>query len=248
MNIKELFRKKEEQPVCSAVIVAAGSAQRMGTDKVMMELGCMPVLARTLLAFQGCAMVDEIIVVTRMDNVEAVAAMCKKYGISKASKVIRGGKTRMESALAGVSEVKSGAKLIAIHDGARPFVTDELICRTVLAASKYMSAVPVIYCTDTLKAVDATGVITGPLDRERTARVQTPQIFDADLIKGALSKAVADALPLTDDCSAVEIMGVRTHTVPGDEDNIKLTTPRDIRIAGMILQDRGDYYEDRSRI
>ena len=75
MNIKELFRKKEEQPVCSVVIVAAGSAQRMGTDKVMMELGCMPVLARTLLTFQGCAMVDEIIVVTRMDNVEAVAAL-----------------------------------------------------------------------------------------------------------------------------------------------------------------------------
>ncbi len=107
MGIKDIFRKKETPPVCSAVIVAAGSAQRMGADKVMMELGCMPVLARTLLVFQNCDAVDEIIVVTRMEKVTEVAALCKKYGISKASKVVRGGKTRMESVLAGVSDLKA---------------------------------------------------------------------------------------------------------------------------------------------
>lgn len=248
MNIKKVFKKKEVQPSCSAVIVAAGSGQRMGSDKLMLELGCMPVLARTLLAFENCDVIDEIIVVTRIEMVEEIASLCKKYGISKAAKVIRGGKTRMESALAGVSEVRAGAKLIAIHDGARPFITDELIRTTVAAADKYMSAVPVIFCSDTLKAVDENGVVIGPLDRDRTARVQTPQVFNADLIKGALSKAVNDGLTLTDDCSAIEIMGVKTHTVPGDEDNIKLTTPRDMRIAGLILQDRGDYLEDRPRV
>lgn len=248
MKLKELFKKTELRNTCSAVIVAAGSAQRMGADKVMLELGCMPVLARTLLAFQNCDAIDEIIVVTRMEKVEEVASLCKKYGVTKAGKVIRGGKTRMESALAGVSEVRSGAKLIAIHDGARPFVTDEVIHRTVDAAAAYMSAVPVIRSTDTLKAIDEDGLITGSVDREHTVRVQTPQIFNADLIKGALTKAVSDGLTLTDDCSAIEIMGIKTHTVDGDEDNIKLTTPRDIQLGELILKTRGDYSEDRTRL
>ena len=248
MKLKELFKKTEQRNTCSAVIVAAGNAQRMGADKVMLELGCMPVLARTLLAFQNCDAIDEIIVVTRMEKVEEVASLCKKYGVTKAGKVIRGGKTRMESALAGVSEVRSNAKLIAIHDGARPFVTDEVIHRTVDAAAAYMSAVPVIRSTDTLKAIDEDGLITGSVDREHTVRVQTPQVFNADLIKGALTKAVSDGLTLTDDCSAIEIMGIKTHTVDGDEDNIKLTTPRDIQLGELILKTRGDYSEDRTRL
>lgn len=248
MNIKDVFKKKDKTPHCSAVIVAAGSSQRMGADKLMADLGCMPVLARTLLAFENCELVDEIVVVTRIERVTELADLCKKYGITKASKVIRGGQTRMESALAGVSEVSARAKLIAIHDGARPFVTDEVIRRTVIAADKNMAAVPVVYCTDTLKFVDKLGLVAGPIDRDCTARVQTPQIFHADLIKGALSKAASDGLSLTDDCSAIEIMGVRAMTVEGDEDNIKLTTPRDMRIAEMILRDRGDYNEDRTRL
>ena len=248
MKLKELFKKTEQRNTCSVVVVAAGNAQRMGVDKVMMELGCMPVLARTLLAFQNCDAVDEIIVVTRMEKVEGVASLCKKYGITKAGKVIRGGKTRMESDLAGVSEVRSGAKLIAVHDGARPFVTDDVIRRTVDAAAQYMSAVPVIRSTDTLKSTDENGLITGTVDRERTVRVQTPQVFNADLIKGALTKAVSDGLTLTDDCSAIEIMGIKTHTVDGDEDNIKLTTPRDIQLGELILKTRGDYSEDRTRL
>lgn len=248
MKLKELFKKTEQRNTCSAVIVAAGSAQRMGADKVMLELGCMPVLARTLLAFQNCDAINEIIVVTRMEKVEEVASLCKKYGVTKVGKVIRGGKTRMESALAGVSEARSGAKLIAIHDGARPFVTDEVIHRTVDAAAAYMSAVPVIYSTDTLKTIDEDGLITGSVDRDRTVRVQTPQVFNADLIKGALTKAVSDGLTLTDDCSAIEIMGIKTHTVDGDEDNIKLTTPRDIQLGELILKTRGDYSEDRTRL
>lgn len=248
MKLKELFKKAEQRNTCSAVIVAAGSAQRMGADKVMLELGCMPVLARTLLAFQNCDAIDEIIVVTRMEKVEEVASLCKKYGVTKAGKVIRGGKTRMESALAGVSEVRSNAKLIAIHDGARPFVTDEVIRRTVDAAAAYMSAVPVIRSTDTLKTIDEDGLIIGSVDREHTVRVQTPQVFNADLIKGALTKAVSDGLTLTDDCSAIEIMGIKTHTVDGDEDNIKLTTPRDLQLGDLILKTRGDYSEDRTRL
>ena len=241
-------RKKEETPHCSAVIVAAGSSQRMGSDKLLHNLGIMPVLARTLLVFQDCELVDEIVVVTRMEKLEEVAELCKKYRIEKASKVICGGATRMESALAGVSEVKEKAKLIAIHDGARPLVSVELIENTVRAAAKYKAAVPAIKSVDTLKLAEDGETVTGSLDRELVLRVQTPQVFDADLIKGALTFAAEKKLPLTDDCSAVELMGVKARIVPGEEDNIKLTTPRDMLFAAAILKDRGEYLADRALV
>lgn len=243
-----IFKRKEKLPKCSAVIVAAGSSERMGTDKALMELGGMPVLARTLLAFQDCRLVDDIVVVTRMDKVLEIAGLCKKYGISKASQVITGGATRAESALAGVSAVKGSARLIAIHDGARPLATQELIERTIFAAAESMAAVPAVPSTDTLKAVDDKGRVVATVDREHTVRVQTPQVFDADLIKGALSKAVQDRMTITDDCSAVERMGVKVVTVEGDERNIKLTTPDDMLAATSILKDRGELHAYRSWI
>ena len=237
-RLRNRLRPKDEKPCCSAVIVAAGNSQRMGNDKLFSDLAGMPVLARTLSAFQRSDLVDEIVVVTRQDRIEDVAKLCKDFGIEKASKVITGGKTRMESALAGVSETRPGAKLIAIHDGARPLVTQELIARTVMAAHDHLSAVPVIASTDTLKRVDEKGVIAGAVDRSQIVRVQTPQVFSADLIKGALTHAVQKELSLTDDCSAMEYMGVNTQTVPGDEENIKLTTPWDMQIAESIMRGR----------
>ena len=161
--------------------------------------------------------------------------------LSQVSRVIAGGKTRTESALAGVSEVSSSAKLIAIHDGARPLVTADVILRTVYAAAEHMAAAPAVPSVDTLKAVDAEGCIIGTVDRETTLRIQTPQIFRAELIKGALTKAVEKGMTLTDDCAAAEMMGVRTKTVLGDEDNIKITTPRDMLFAAEILKERGEY-------
>ena len=134
MNLKSIFSKPERTPVCSAVIVAAGSSQRMGSDKIMADLGGIPVLVRTLRAFQRSDVVKEIIVVTRAEKIEEIADLCKNHGIDKVSKVICGGATRTESCLAGVSEVDSKAKLIAIHDGARPLVSQDLILRTVYAA------------------------------------------------------------------------------------------------------------------
>lgn len=243
MKLLNLLRKKDDKPpVCSAVIVAAGSSQRMGSDKLMAVLGGMPVLVRTLLVFQRSDLVDEIVVVTRADRLEETAALCKEHGISKAAKVICGGKTRAESALAGVSEVKREAELIAIHDAARPLVTEDVIMRAVYAGRDYMAAAPAVVSTDTLKAVDEKGFITGTLDRERVYRMQTPQVFKAELIKGALTKAVSGGVPVTDDCAAMELMGVRCRVVLGDEDNIKLTTPRDMVLAAAILKDRGEWY------
>ena len=146
----------------------------------------------------------------------------------------------MESSLIGVSSVHSGAKLIAIHDAARPLVSDALIKRTVSAAAQYMAAVPVVPSTDTLKVVGEDDRVVGTVDRETTYRVQTPQVFDSVLIKGALSRAAEKGMTLSDDSAAMEMTGFKTYTVAGEEDNIKITTPRDLLIAEAILKDRGE--------
>ena len=243
LNLFKKLRKDKlpKEPHCSAVIVAAGSSERMGSDKLALMLGNKPVLARTLKAFQDSPLVDEIVVVSRMDKLQETADLCKEYGIEKISRVVAGGRTRTESALIGVSEVSPKARLIAIHDGARPLVTADLILRTVSAASEHMAAAPAVPSVDTLKAVDADGMVVGTVDRATTVRIQTPQVFRAEIIKGALTKAVEKGLVLTDDCAAAEMMGVRTKTVLGDEDNIKITTPRDMLIAVELLKERGDY-------
>ena len=188
---------------------------------------------------------DEIIIVTRRDRLEEIADLCHKNGLHKVRQVVSGGATRMESALAGVSAARHGAAYIAIHDGARPLVSQELIERTILAAQKYRAAAPAIPSTDTLKAVDARGFIVGTVDRESIRRVQTPQVFEGDLIKGALTKAVKDGLTLTDDCSAMDRMGVKTFLVEGDPANIKITTPDDLVTAEAIVNARGDYHANR---
>ena len=245
MNLKKLLSKKEETPSCSVVIVAAGSSQRMGTDKIMGALGGLPVLVRAILPFQHCDLVKEIVVVTRMEKLEHVANLRQKYGLSKVSKIICGGETRMESALAGVSETDPKVNLIAIHDGARPLVTEALIRRVIYAAHEKLAAVPVLKSVDTLKTVDADGIVIGSVDRTATVRIQTPQVFEADLIKGALTNAVKNNLTLTDDGSAVERMGVKIYTVEGEDENLKLTVPHDRILAEAILRDRGDAYADR---
>ncbi len=240
MKLKKLFRRKQKNPHCSVVVVAAGSSERMGGDKMLMTLGAKPVIVRTLMAFQKSPMVDDIVVVTKREKITAIADMIKLYDITKVTQVISGGATRVESSLAGVSAVRRGAKLIAIHDGARPLVSQELIERVVKEANEHISAVPVLPSTDTLKWVDSRGVIVEGVDRASVFRVQTPQVFDADIIKGALTKAVEKRLPITDDCSAVDMMGFSTYTVEGDAGNIKLTLPEDMVLAEAILKSRGE--------
>lgn len=227
-----------ERSFCTAVIVAAGSSQRMGSDKIFAALGGWPVLVRSIRAFSENELVDEIIVVTRLEKLEAVAALVKKYELQKVSKVILGGRTRVESCLAGVSEADRRAGLIAIHDGARPLVSQRVIRDTIRAAQAHYAAVPAVPSTDTLKRLDENGVVCETVDRAAIYRVQTPQVFRAELIKGALTEAMKRNLPITDDCSAMELLGVKTHTVAGDEDNLKLTTPRDFVLAEAILSMR----------
>lgn len=245
-KITHLFAGSDKTPPCSAVVLAAGSSVRMGNDKILSRLGEIPVLARTLRPFQECELISEIVVVTTAEKLQEVSELCREYSIGKVSKVVSGGKTRAESALTGVSEVSAKAELIAVHDGARPLVTEALIRRTVEMAARKNAAVPAILSTDTLKTVNEDGAIVATVDRDSTWRIQTPQVFKADLIKGALTKAMKQDIPLTDDSSAMEILGVKTYIVEGDEENIKLTRPLDLLLASAILRDRRERHENRS--
>ena len=231
------FIRKAHHSFCTVVVVAAGSSERMGTDKLFLPLQGVPVLARTLMALNAAPAADEIIVVTRPEKLDAVAKLKEEYGITKLTKVVIGGAQRTESALSGVSEADGRAKIICIHDAARPFVTAEMLEEAVHNAVLYQSAAPAVPVKDTIKrAVD--GLVEETPDRAQLFAVQTPQAFQADLIKAALTAAVRDKKNYTDDCAAAEAIGMRTYLCRGSEENIKITTPADLPVAEAILRSR----------
>lgn len=220
---------------CGAVIVAAGSASRMcGIDKVMAPLGDMPMLLRTVHTFQQCDAIREIVVVTRDDLLVRVMDMCA--ALPKVRAVVAGGADRAESVQAGLNALSRQVRLVAVHDGARPLITEAVIDRVVRAANSYGAAAPAVPVKDTVKVVRG-GIVRATPDRSALQAAQTPQVFDADLLRGALKKAKQTGAAITDDCSAVENMGMSVKIVEGDERNIKVTTPMDLKIAQMLLEE-----------
>lgn len=221
---------------CTAILVAAGSAARMGgIDKVMADLGGRPLVSYSLEAFQTCGAIREIVVVTRPDLVEPITNLARSMGAAKVTQVIPGGATRAESVTKGLAAVSKETKLVAIHDAARPFISQAVIDRAVRAAHSYRAAAPAIPVKDTIKVAPG-GVVESTPERKNLFAVQTPQCFDVDAIRGALSVADLDAI--TDDCSAVEQMGMSVKLVEGDECNFKVTTPLDLTLAKAILAER----------
>ena len=234
---KKLLHKLGKGPLHTAVIVAAGSSQRMGQDKLTLQICGVPVIERTLLAFEACEAVHEIIIVTRADRLEEMSEIGVRCGISKLRQVVIGGTTRAESSLAGVTAASRGSTLIGIHDAARPLITADEIAEVYQAAQDYQAAAPVLPLKDTVKVLEDGKLVSTP-PREGLAAVQTPQVFQADLIRAALTDAVEKKLAITDDCSAVEAMGLPIHAVEGWEDNLKITTPLDVVIAEEIIRRR----------
>ena len=233
-----LFRrkKKEAGPQCSAVIVAAGASTRMGFDKLLAEVRDMPVIVRTIDVFQQAPSIAEIVVVTKEDLVPEAARLCQQFQLTKVVKVIRGGENRTQSARLGTLEADRNVPLIAIHDGARPFVTVQMIEDVVAQAAKSGAAAPAIPVKDTIKLADD-GVVEQTLERSRLYAVQTPQVFDASLIRAALQKALDDGAELTDDCAAVERLGMKVVLTAGDDRNIKITTPVDLLLGEGIVEE-----------
>lgn len=235
---RKLAKRAAEKPMrCTAVVPAAGSSRRMGEDKLFLPLGGVPVLVRTLRVLETCPEICEIIVVTRRDRIVAVGQMCHDAALSKVHKVVAGGETRAESVLAGIREVNRKAEWIAIHDAARPLVTEDVVFRTMQAARACGAAAPAVPVKDTVKRA-VKGVVQETLDRAELYAVQTPQIFEHGLIQGALEKAVKEKSNLTDDCSAVEQLGMQVMLTEGSYENLKITTPDDLAAAEAILARR----------
>ena len=238
MNISPItnaMRKHLPLGYCGAVIVAAGNASRMGgIDKVMAELDGEPMIVRTVRAFQEAIAIKEIVIVTRQDLIEPIGQLTA--GFDKVKAVVCGGSSRQESVEKGLDALSKECKLAAIQDGARPLISQAVIDRTVRAAHTYSAAAPAIPVKDTIKVVNG-GIVDHTPDRATLRAIQTPQVFDYQLLRAALKKARIEELAVTDDCSAVELMGMSVKIVEGDERNIKVTTPMDLMIAKLLLEE-----------
>lgn len=234
-ELTRIMRKALPLKYCGAVIVAAGTASRMGgIDKIMAPLKGEPIIVHTVRAFEACDAIREIVIVTRPDLMQTVMGLCREF--QKVRAVVAGGSSRPESVRNGLNALSSKVKLAAIQDGARPLITHQVIDRVVRAANTYGAAAPGIPVKDTVKVVQG-GVVSATPERDRLQAIQTPQVFQFDLLRGALKKAEEDGAEITDDCSAVERLGMSVKIVEGDERNMKITTPIDLKIAQVLMED-----------
>ena len=233
--------KDARRPRCTALVAAAGSSSRMGgVNKLLLPLDGVPVLIRTLEALQTAEGVDEIIVAAREEDLVEISQLCRTYGITKCVKVIRGGENRAHSVLLAALEASPETELLAVQDGARPLVTPELIDRVIHATANCGAAAPAVAVKDTVKVAKPDGAVEQTLERDALRAVQTPQVFQADLLKAALQSALEQNIPVTDDCSAVERLGKTVYLVEGDETNLKITTPMDMVLAEALLDAKED--------
>ena len=222
----------------AAVIVAAGSSLRMGgdTSKQFLNVCGLPVLAHTLLAFERCAQIDEIVVVARAEEVELVSALAAAHGIQKFKTVVAGGDTRADSAKRGFAAIGSDADYVAVHDGARCLVTPAMIEAVCEAAYIHGAATAAAAATDTVKYATPDGFVEATPDRSRVFLASTPQIFCTALYEKALKQEGIDGL--TDDNQLVERLGHPVKLVDCGKLNMKITFPEDIPLAETILKER----------
>jgi len=233
----------------AAVIVAAGRGSRMGLDrnKVLYPLCGEPIVVRTIRAFEESGLFDGgIVVVTGENDMDEMRAMLDNAGVAVRA-VVRGGADRQESVFCGIRACDDNADIIAIHDGARPLVTREVIARTIESAKAFGSGVAAVMLKDTIKRVDDAGCVVDTPIRDTLRAVQTPQTFDAKLIREAHEefKNGRDGLRATDDAMLAEWMGHTVHLTDGDVENIKLTTPEDMLLAQQVLIRRRQAKEEK---
>lgn len=240
MSILSFLRRHKPTvpaPRCGCVVAAAGSSTRMGgADKLFASVDGIPVLVRTLQALSASPYIHEITVVTRRDKLLEVGSLCRGACLPKVTQVIVGGDSRLESVYKGIHQLSDKVKLIAVHDAARCLVPRAVIDAAVLTAARCNAAVPAVAIKDTVKTFDGEFITSTP-DRETLRAVQTPQVFRAELLRAALQKAMEEGWEVTDDSSAVERLGATVPLTPGDERNIKITTPIDLAVAEAILRE-----------
>lgn len=222
----------------TAVIVAGGKGTRMGAgkNKVFLETDGMPVICRTVSVFENNENIDDIVIVAGEKDIDECIALTEEYGFKKIDCIVAGGKTRRESVLNGL--MKARGDIAVIHDGARALVTDAEINNAIKMCLEHGASAAGVNCKDTLKSADGEGFIAGTVNRETTYQIQTPQCFHTDEIRKLHLRAADEGFEATDDCMIAEHYGLRVKISEGSYENIKLTTPEDMIIAGEILRNR----------
>lgn len=226
--------EQAEDDKIPVIIVAAGSSSRMGgLDKQLLDILGIPVLARTLLAFESCCLISKIIIVTRAESLLTVQRLCDKYEISKLSDIVIGGKNRHESVMAGIERLSDEDKKVLIHDGARPLVDGNVIGGVVNALHTYDAAACTVGVTDTVKLTDNGKTVLRTVDRSAVRLAQTPQGVDVAKFKEAALKQNGDSF--TDDASLMESAGYSVAITEGSVENIKITTAEDVLLAEFYI-------------
>lgn len=222
----------------TAILVAAGKSDRMGTgtDKAFLNLGSRPVIAWSLLAFEHCPDIDQIVLVVRKEQQTAAKALVRMFGISKIHAIVPGGKERQDSVMAGLKAMDSDTRLVAIHDGARPCIQPDAISEVVKFARRCGAAVIGRRIWDTVKYVEKGSQIGHTEDRSRLWTVQTPQVFAAQTILKAYDKVVSERRSVTDDSAAVELLGEPVKILESNMVNPKITTVEDLQVAAGVLK------------
>jgi 2-C-methyl-D-erythritol 4-phosphate cytidylyltransferase len=221
------------------IIPAAGTGRRMGGEipKQYLSLAGIPILVHTLSAFQRSPLVDEILLVVPGEDVAEVRRdVVERYDFSRVSLVIAGGRERQDSVRNALVYVRDEHEIILVHDGVRPFVTGALIERAVAGARAFGAVTVGVPVRDTVKAVDAAGRVVKTVLREGLWLTQTPQAFRREVILAAYERAAADGFCGTDDASLVERIGIPVRMIPGDADNIKVTTPEDLERGEKMIR------------
>jgi 2-C-methyl-D-erythritol 4-phosphate cytidylyltransferase len=239
-------KEQEERPEAfvSAIIVAAGQSRRMGgdTSKQFILIDGVPVIVRTLKAFEIAERIREVVIAARQEDIPQMYALIQDYEITKVKQIITGGETRQESVFRAIAQVDENADFLAIHDGARPLIRPQEIDLAVSAAVEHGAAALGVPVKDTVKQVDADGKIVDTPERSTLWAVQTPQVFSRALYLRAAEQAGEAAAQLTDDCQLIERTGAPVYLVRGAYANLKITTPEDVFAAEGILRATEDFY------
>jgi 2-C-methyl-D-erythritol 4-phosphate cytidylyltransferase len=222
----------------SAIIVAAGSSERMGFDKLFALVSGKPVIAHTIAAFENTKCIDEIIVVGRADSIPELQKLIGNP--TKVKEIVEGGAQRSDSVRAGLQHLDANCDFVAVHDAARPLVTPEKITRVFEAARTNGAATLAEPINDTLKRANADLTVTGPVDRSGIYAMQTPQVFERKLLVKAYELIAEKNLPVTDEVSAVELVERKIVLVPNHDFNFKITYPRDVPLAEFVLKHRAN--------
>jgi 2-C-methyl-D-erythritol 4-phosphate cytidylyltransferase len=224
----------------SAIIVAGGSSQRMGLDKLFAIVAGEPVIAHAIRAFDRTTSVSEIIVVAREDRHDEIQQISRDAGFKKLLSIVPGGERRQDSVRAGLDAIDAKAEYVAVHDAARPLIMPEQIERAFEQCRVYGAAALAEPVNNTLKRADANLLVVGSVDRHQLYAMETPQIFERKLIEDAYRAVSAQNISVTDEVSAVERLGHKVVLVLNNDFNFKITYPRDLPLAELVLEQRSD--------